>query len=228
MASSGVSSPKFDDKLKSFVQTLNSIKSNNKTPNWIKPLLDSMKTFATDVATHVEQLHSTTEVSKRVSSQLEASVKSLTDDLDDLQQYSRRTCLLIHGVAEEESENVEAKVFDVIKKEVKADLETKDVSRTHRLGKKRTDNKPRPIIVRFLSYRQRKQVFDKKKALKGKKIVITENLTKSRYTLLQKCKDFFEKENVWTYDGRICCKHNEKKLVFTNIGEFEDFCSEDQ
>ena len=184
-----------------------------------------MKTFANDVATHVEQLHSTTEVSKQVSTQLEASVKSLTNELDDLQQYSRRTCLLIHGVAEEEAENVEAKVFDVINKEVKADLEIKDVSRTHRLGKKRTDNKPRPIIVRFLSYRQRKQVFDKKKALNGKKMVITENLTKSRYALLQKCKDFFEKENVWTYDGRICCKYNERKLVFTNIGEFEEFCS---
>ena len=223
MANANTSS--FDDKLKLFVTSINSLKGNNKTPSWIKPFLDSIKTFATDVAAHVDQLQATVEVSKHVSSTLEESVKSLTYELDDLQQYSRRTCLLIHGVAEEEKENVEAKVFDVVNKDVKANLADTDVSRTHRLGKKRSDGKPRPIIVRFLSYRQRKQVFDRKKALKGKKIVITENLTKLRYSLLNKCKDHFGKENVWSFDGRICCKSGDNKLTFTNASELEEFLS---
>ena len=215
--------PTFNDKLNVFVQNINTLRGNNKTPGWIKPFLDSMRTFATDVANQFDVLNAAAEVSKNVSAKLEKEVKSLNYELDDQQQYSRRTCLLIHGVQEEDKENVEAKVLDVVNKDVQANLEVKDVSRTHRLGKKRNDGKPRPIIVRFLSYRQRKQVFDKKRALKGKKIVITENLTKSRYSLLQSCKEHFGKEHVWSYDGRICVKIDDRKYTFTNMDEFEEF-----
>ena len=48
-------------------------------------------------------------------------------------------------------------------------------------------------------------VFDKKKMLKGTGTVITENLTKKRYVLFQKCVEKYGRDKVWTLDGRIHC-----------------------
>ena len=91
------------------------------------------------------------------------------------------------------------------------------------LGKIKNDGKPRPIIIKFLSYRQRKKVFDAKRKLKGQKIMISEDLTKKRYKLLQQCLNEFEKKNVWCYDGRIYCITNQGKQVFTTVDNLSDF-----
>ena len=63
----------------------------------------------------------------------------------------------------------------------------------------------------FISYRDRKAVYDNKKALKGKRLVITESLTQSRYSLLQKSVTAFGKNNVWSYDGRTWLSKDGKK-----------------
>ena len=67
-------------------------------------------------------------------------------------------------------------------------------------------------------------VYDTKKKLRGQGIVITENLTKKRYSLLKKCFESFGKKNVWVLDGRIYCKYdNDQVKVFTTEANFEDF-----
>ena len=113
--------------------------------------------------------------------------------------------------------------MDVIQNKLETDVKKEDISRSHRLGKRNNDRnkgKPRPIIMRFLSYRQRKKVFDAKKKLRGQKILITENLTKKRYLLLQKWFEHYGKKCVWTLDGRIFCKQGEDVTVFTNEQEY--------
>ena len=45
--------------------------------------------------------------------------------------------------------------------------------------------------------------------MKGSIIGITESLTKERYTLYKKCIDRYEREHVWTMDGRIYIATNE-------------------
>ena len=155
---------------------------------------------------------------------LQKDIKKLDDAFDDQEQYSRRTCLLLHGVKEERGEDVEKKVTEVLNGKLKADLDEKDVCRTHRLGKSTTNGRPRPIIIRFLSYRQRKKAFGVKRDLKNSGMVLTENLTKKRYTLLQKCVSEFGRENVWSYDGRIYYKDvNETKHCFTTMEELINF-----
>lgn len=150
---------------------------------------------------------------------LQSELDALQEELDDLQQYSRRTCLLFHGIKEEEEKNVEESVRKVIKDNVQAKLDEKNIGRCHRLGRKVGD-KPRPVIVRFLSYRQRKLVFDKKRNMKGTRMGITENLTKKRY---QRCVQEFGKGNCWTLDGRIFAKTDDEKKVFTMMSELDLF-----
>ena len=89
--------------------------------------------------------------------------KSQGKEIDDLEQYFRRNCLLLHGAVEM---NTECTV-DIIKtcaEELAIDVKQEDLDRSHRLGKvKRNDNKPRPIIVKFARYVVRNKVFSNKK-----------------------------------------------------------------
>ena len=119
-----------------------------------------------------------------------------------MQQYSRRTNVLIHGIEEEVKEDTDKKAHDLFTEQLGLQLVEKDIARSHRLGKK-TEGRNRPIIVRLLSYRQKKAVYDKKTKLKGTKVVITENLTKERYNFYKQCKEKFGPKNVSTLDGRV-------------------------
>ncbi|KAI5704857.1 hypothetical protein M8J75_009495 [Diaphorina citri] len=130
--------------------------------------------------------------------------------LNNLEQYSRRNCLLIHGVAEvgagsEREDDCVASAVSIFKEKLKIDVLPFHIDRAHRIGKK-DSGKNRAIIVKFVSYAQRRLVFSVKKLLKGSGIHITESLTKMNYQILDEAKKIYYKENVWTYDGRIIVK----------------------
>ena len=65
------------------------------------------------------------------------------------------------------------------------------------------NTKPRAIIIKFKDIGKRTEVYGAKKNLKGKKLVITENLTKFRYELYQKAVKKLGFGKVWTNQGRI-------------------------
>ncbi|KAI5749403.1 hypothetical protein M8J76_007070 [Diaphorina citri] len=130
--------------------------------------------------------------------------------LNNLEQYSRRNCLLIHGVAEvgagsESEDDCVASAVSIFKEKLKVDILPFHIDRAHRIGKK-DSAKNRAIIVKFVSYAQRRLVFSVKKLLKGSGIHITESLTKMNYQILDEAKKIYYKENVWTYDGRVIVK----------------------
>ena len=54
------------------------------------------------------------------------------------------------------------------------------IRQAHRLGKRKANGKPRPIIARIWDSELRNHIYFNKKACKGKPIAITENLTKRR------------------------------------------------
>ncbi|CAG2241732.1 unnamed protein product [Mytilus edulis] len=108
--------------------------------------------------------------------------------IEEQEQYSRRTSLRFHNVPVPTDDNgdiikpinTDALVLDICNKNLKLNLNTRDIGRSHPIGEIK-DGKI-AIIVRFLSYRQRQLVFNSKRYLKGNKskIFIAENLTKHR------------------------------------------------
>ena len=102
--------------------------------------------------------------------------------LDCHEQYSKRNCLLTHGVKENKKEDIDEVVIEFFKKEMKEKFSANDIDKSYRLGKKHTGSRPRPIIIKFDRYKVRNVIFRKKKILKGKAVSITENLTKKRIT----------------------------------------------
>ena len=137
--------------------------------------------------------------------------KILKESIDELEQYSRRNCLLFHGLKESDSENTDKAVIDTIQKEMKIDISEQDLDRTHRIGKaSRNDGKSRPIIVKFARYAVRNHIYKNKRVLKGKNLLITESLTERRVKALKDAQAQFGTTNVWTSDGQIFYKNENK------------------
>ena len=132
--------------------------------------------------------------------------------IETTEQYSRRNCLLLHGVKEGESESTDALAMATVKEHLAISLDERDIDRSHRLGKPRSDGKPRPIIVKFARYNTRAAVFRVKKRFKGTSILLTESLTKRRMEVLNEARRQFGKRNVWTFDGEIFTKKEGKTV----------------
>lgn len=146
--------------------------------------------------------------------ELSETVNVLNKQIDKQEQYSRRNCLLIHNVGEQENEDTDQLAIDTINQNMNETITLNDIDRTHRLGPvKNEGNKKRPIIVKFSRYYVKNKVFGKKKMLKGKNVSITESLTKTRMGELIKARNEHGFENVWTNDGRILYKDVSSKKV---------------
>ena len=81
-------------------------------------------------------------------------------------------------------------------------------------------NKPRPVIISFVSRRVRREILANRRKLKknpGQKtppIIITEDLTKNNHILLSKAKENTEKfSRVWSKDGVIIAKQHNGMIV---------------
>ncbi|KAK7456943.1 hypothetical protein BaRGS_00039299 [Batillaria attramentaria] len=68
------------------------------------------------------------------------------------------------------------------------------------------ENRPRAIIVRFVSRKSVQAVLSNRRKLKNSRIVITEDLTVPRYQLLMKCRNHEAVENAWSSNGKILVK----------------------
>ena len=99
---------------------------------------------------------------------LNEKVETMDKSLDRHEQCSRRNCLLIHGLKENEKEDTDEVVIESFEKVMKEKLSSNDIDRSHRLGKKHTGSRPRPVIIKFARYNVRNVIFRKKKILKGK------------------------------------------------------------
>ena len=149
---------------------------------------------------------------KKVIEELRGEVSSLTEKLngvtervDRQEQYSRRNCLLIHGITDGDQENADGFALEIFREKLDIELKQRDLERTHWLGKNdKRSNQPRPVIVKFIRYSDRKKIFSKKKQFKNAGIPITESLTKLRMSKLAKAREEFGFRNVWTVDSRIC------------------------
>ena len=119
--------------------------------------------------------------------------------------------MLIHGIKEEKDENTDNVVIKFIQDDLQEEINIEDLDRMHRIGKV-NNGKSRPIIVKFSRYNVSKKVLHNKRKLKGKNMSITESLTKIRVSKLNEARDLYNRNNAWTYDGRIMVKDENNRI----------------
>lgn len=106
------------------------------------------------------------------------SLLVVTDKIKYLEGQSRRNNLVFDGIMESPGETwaeTEEKVKKVLAEKLQLKKDT-ELERAHRTGKPGGD-RPRPIVVRFLRYKDRSTILQHTKNLKGSKIYINEDYT---------------------------------------------------
>ena len=71
-------------------------------------------------------------------------------------------------------------------------------------------------MVKLVRYNNRKNIFDSKKKLKGKKIAITEILMVTHMKKLNEARESYSFKNIWTSNRKILYKDGSGKTIIVN------------
>lgn len=164
-----------------------------------------IKTLENEIQTKDEQIN-------QYRRAAEKSNECQVEKGNDLEQYSRSNNLRIINLPEDNGERFETatetteKVVKFLNEKMNTDIQMKDIDIAHRLGKK-TPNKPRAVIVKFLSRRHKfESMKDRKQKLNGTGIYISEDLTRMNQMVFSAARRNTEVESCWTRNGRIVVK----------------------
>ena len=132
---------------------------------------------------------------------------------EEAEQYSRRNCFIrIYGIPESTNENTDNTVMGVINNKLKLGMPPQIIDRSQIQPRPLVDSfsdsqrsTPKPIIVKFVRYNVRQQVYNARKDLMktAKKIFIRESLTSKRQQLVNELVRHDLVKRVWTQDGKI-------------------------
>ena len=104
-------------------------------------------------------------------------LKDIETTLDYLENQSRRNNVVFDGIEEDANESwqdSERKVQEILEETMELDDFT--IERAHRVGKKK-QQRQRPIVVKFLNYKDREDVLRNGKKLKGTTVYVREDLS---------------------------------------------------
>ena len=140
--------------------------------------------------------------------QNECDIEDLYLKINDLEQYTRRNSIRIHGMSERGRgryrENTNRIVADFLYNDL--GLEP-DIEIAHRVGvKSRDPNKPRTIIVKFVRRSDELDVMLRRKSMKGKGVSISNDLTIRNVNLINEVREHERIEAAWSWDGKVYAK----------------------
>ena len=152
------------------------------------------------------------------------NIKSNEQKLDDMDQYSFRTTIILHGCrANEFADNDYGQMETAIAKKLSNALSCRvkpsDIDNLYGLSEKKGK---RPILISFIRKSKKDEIFSKKKMLKSTGLSITESLTKRRLHLLEKAKNAFGFTVTWTMNGIVYAFYNNKRQVIYNEKDIEN------
>ena len=84
-----------------------------------------------DMLTAQKKMQNTCDTMLRENEILKLRVDIYEREIEDLQQYSRRNCVLIHGIPEEREEITEELALDIFNNKPGLDVDLSELDRTH-------------------------------------------------------------------------------------------------
>ena len=157
---------------------------------------------------------------KKVKTQ-KGELDALQVSFDELEQYTRKNSLELHGIPED----IDLPMDEIVAEAIGVELECDDVEIAHRLNRKKGN---KPIIAKFVSHKNKSRLYKARVQLKDStvpsvflnyagpittdppmRIFINENLTQYRKEMmslaLQKKNDQ-KITSAWSLDGKISLK----------------------
>ena len=134
---------------------------------------------------------------------------ALKTEIDRLEQYGRRNCLVIKGISPKVSDkNLETNVIKILSNDLELnDSVVQDFDKMHRKGpifKDSRGEQQQNVIVRFKSHSSRYKTYTKRKSCKNNKLRFSASLTDHRRKLLSSC-------------IRKCNENPQADFAFSNI-----------
>ena len=148
--------------------------------------------------------------------------KRVEEDLHELRQYTRRNALRIVNPSwpeprqprqrDAEPEDTDALVLELAEN-LGVNLAPWEIGRSYRVGRRRTDGTPRPIIVKFISYNARRRMYNARKKLRDTSalagVYINEDLTPENNKLAYEARQLKNQRRLadtFTRDGLVFAK----------------------
>lgn len=185
--------------------------------------LAAMKSVQEKSKAQNKELHRELESMRAKAAEQEAEIEELYDLQDNLEQYTRKQSLEIHGIPESAYTSTEEAVLKVAEA-LDVQISPEDIDISHKIY----SEGEKPILVKFTSHKSKSKLYKKRTGLKnikvsdlfpnisyatsaegGKKIFINENLTSFRRGLVKEANERRRQRmlvSVWTLDGKIYCK----------------------
>ena len=203
----------------------NKLKDLEKSTNFVSGQYDSQKNMLNNMLKKQADLEKENSEFKKEIKSLERKIEVSYQELNDLQQYSRRECVEIAGVPTTENENSEGVAIKVFR-EIGVDISPDQITACHRVPSKRGI----PVIIaKMLNRKSVGQILANRKKLKGKtasqlgfphegdeqsssKVFINESLTKYNKELYRAVREKAKEKNwkfTWTWNGRIFARKEE-------------------
>ena len=88
------------------------------------------------------------------TSEIAQRIDKLEHLVDRQEQYSRYNCLLVHGIVETNNENTDDLVLKTINEKLDVDITKNKIDWSHRTGREKDGQRPRPIIVKLTRFLQ--------------------------------------------------------------------------
>ncbi|KAH8042453.1 hypothetical protein HPB51_023463 [Rhipicephalus microplus] len=152
----------------------------------IKSGQQAIETKLVDIFGRLEYLESKSDVIEQMRGDLAAVSDAaerlmsqqdvLQSRLDDLEDRSRRSNLLVHGIPDsrESWQDTEEKTLAALSSATGKAITGNDVDRVHRIGTF-SSSKTRPVIIKFRSFKMKEAILSDRAVLKTKDIAVSED-----------------------------------------------------
>ena len=202
-----------EDEHKNYSSSTSNQATQNVQPESIEPSLYETEINKIDLGLEIAKLSQHIEELYIKFNLILAAIAKLEFSIDELEQYGRNNCLILHGLhnfpnAHSNYDEFLLKVITTLNLHLNLSLDINCVDIAHPLPTARNGNTS--IIIKFLRRSTRNQVFKRKRLFSRTGLAVTESLTKRRLSLLNEAKSLLGDKNVWTYKGTVFTNINSK------------------
>ena len=161
---------------------------------------------------------------------------TLAQSVDELDQYSRGSNILVHGApvstVSVTENDLRQNMLHLLNTTLGVTIGDQDLIAVHRLPRHSNSTasastRPPPVIIQFANKRIRNAILSKRKDLKGSKITLTEQLTSTRAALLRKANELAQAKKIqtaWSHDGRVLVRTlADRTIIIGNLHDLDQF-----
>ena len=148
---------------------------------------------------------------------LKEEVGKLSEQVNDLEQYSRRQCLNFSGIPEQQNENTDKLIIEIAKA-AGVNVKPDDIDVSHRIGKPKA-GKPRAIIAKFQSFNKRQEMYGARRELRSARAPRGTSLTPAVLSATFVAENLTQKNEFLLFKARQAKREGKIHAAWTDLGK---------